>query len=268
MTAQATLFPLAADYNSVWLSDRCCIVADGDVRVVVNGGAPLIRYDKGDAVHERFAAALVVESGAAKVGAVLAAFAIDDSTLFRARERFREDGIEGLVPTKRGRPAGHTVEAAVVSRVVALRRGEGLSPERIGERLGLSRGRVRRILAREGVPKEIPETLPLTPAEDPSAVPDTVDMVGAPEVTTEERALVPEVTAEERAPVSETLVGMTPGPETTEQSAEAEVAAGVREPSAPPETQEIAAMCAALGATLDGETEVVFESGENVPMVL
>jgi hypothetical protein len=178
-----------------------------------------------------FAAALVVESGAASVGAVVRAFGLDDSTLFRARERFREGGIEALVPKKRGRPVGQTVEAAVVSRIVALR-GEGLSPERIGERLGLSRGRVRRVLAREGVPKEIPETLPLIPAMEPAQAPEASVQVG-------------------------------PAPEKKECSAEP---ASTSEPIAPPATQEIAAVYAGLGATPDGEAEVVFETRANVPM--
>ena len=59
-----------------WLSAGG-IDPDKDVRIVVVGGAPLFRYQAGDRVHERLAAALIAESGAAKVGVVLDAFCFE-----------------------------------------------------------------------------------------------------------------------------------------------------------------------------------------------
>jgi Transposase protein len=237
-----------AESRTQWLSARCCLQHDGELRVVVVGGAPLLHFAAGDRVHERLAAALIAESGAARVGAVLTAFGLDDATLWRARQRLQAGGVAALLPAKRGPQGPRTVRPAVARRIVALRH-QGVSEQRIADRLGLSRFSVRRVLKREGLGGEArpAEPLPLEAAGAPPAPAPAGDPGGAAPVEATETTPAP---GGPEMPVAEAR----PGPA-------AEPAAGAPRVGTP----ELAWLNAILGLTRDGEAEVVFESRRAVP---
>ena len=242
MRAQPESLPLPpSDPRVRWLSDRCCLQQDGELRLLVIGGAPLLRFAIGDGLQERLAASLVAESGAAPVGMVQEVFGLDDATLWRTRQRLREGGVEALLPAKRGPRGPWKARPVLVRRIVALR-GEGLSARRIAERVGLSRSRVQQIVAGAGgMAEEVPvPALPLE-VERSAASPvgaEAGDERGSPEPT---RSASP-----------------------TASGARVEAGDEAREaPRAP--TPEVAAAYALLGLSQDGEAEVVFESRPSLP---
>lgn len=245
MNKQGELPLLLFDSRFQWLGDRCCLQHEGDLRVVIIGGAPLLRFQVGDRLHEHLAATLIVESGAAKVGVVQEALALDDATLWRARQRFREGGVAALMPARRGPKGPSKVFPAVVRRLLKLRR-RGLSQREIAEQLSLSRRTVREVLAREGEASNSPaaETGSL-PLESP---------VG-------ERA---QQAVETPPPARQEAV---PSPVTACSPAVVEVAYETSESCGAPRagTPETAALYAMLGLSRDGEAEVVFESRTAVP---
>jgi len=261
-----------SESRTQWLSSRCCLQHDGDVRVVVIGGAPLLHMAVGDRVHERLAAAVIAESGAARVRAVLTAFGMDDATLWRARKRLQDGGVAALLPAKRGPRGPRKVRPAVGRRMVELRRS-GVSEQRIADRLGVSRFSVRRVLKREGVgadtearPAELwlpgegegaegMLAVPVRPGEEAGGLPaePRAEAVPAPAGAPE-----PEAGAEGVAAPDEEAAGPARLPDAVS------AAALVEGPRA--RTAELAWLDAMLGLTRDGESAIVFESRRAVPL--
>lgn len=252
VTAPRLPLPLpATEPRTEWLSQRCCLQQDGEVRVVVIGGVPLMHFEIGDRVHARLAAALIAESRAARVNAVQKAFALDDATLWRARQRLRAGGVAALIPAKRGPRGPWKVGPAVERRIVALRR-QGTSAQGIAARLGVSRFSVRRVLERAGEgPESSPvESLPL----GLEAAAGPAEFLGAPCGASAVETGTPE------APSSP---GETREPEARGPLAPADASRIVSRPR--PQTPELAWLEATLGLTRDGEAAVVFESRSAVP---
>ena len=215
--------------------------SEAELRVVVVGGAPLFRYVAGDRVHERLAAAVIAEAGAARVGAVLDAFGIDDATLWRARKRLQAEGVAGLIPVKRGPKGPSKIGDAMTKKILALQ-ATGLSGREIARRLSVSAFSVRRVLGgrelREGSKRdlalaEIVAGEPVSDGEreqENSAAPVTVD--------------APQPDAQDAQSLADLTIG--------QQVLRAE-------------TPEAAVLYAMLGMTTDGEAEVVFESQAAAP---
>ncbi|MDI6773344.1 MAG: hypothetical protein QME77_12270, partial [bacterium] len=250
MTPAPCSLPLPpVESRAQWLGPRCCLQHDGELRIVVIGGVPLLHFAAGDRVHARLAAALIAESQAARIGAVLAAFGLDDATLWRARQRLRAGGVTALVPVKRGPRGPWKVGRAIERRIVALR-ASGFSPQRIADRLGISRFSVRRVLERQG---EVPtpsaaEQMPLAAAADA-------------QMEAEAEAPAPARAEEPGAPAEGGSGTATGGPSAP---ADPTVVAPIEGPR--PQTPELAWLHAMVGLTRDGEAEVVFESRPAVPL--
>jgi hypothetical protein len=250
----------------IWLSSRCCVQDEGEWRVVVVGGAPLLRFAVGDQVEARLAAALIVEARAARVQIVLDTFGLDDAMLWRDRQRLREGGVAALVPSPRGPKGPSKVLPAVVKRMVALRK-TGLTLARIAQRLGLSETSVRTALKRAGVglPVAPRDTAPLFVPAAPGAslsvaTDDDDDASTAPTVTP---------AASTREGVADPLT--TPVPATAPPLAPPAVAAAAA-PAAPvgitmsrAATPTQAVVFALLGLSPDAEAEVVFQPRQGVP---
>lgn len=231
-SAESSLPLVSREDNTRWLGERCCMQSEGDLCVVVVGGAPLLRYVKGDRVHERLAAALIAESGVAKVGSLIDAFGIDDATLWRARRRLRAEGVAGLIPAKRGPKGPSKIDQAVARQILALDRQKHSGRE-IARRLSISPSSVRSVLASSGERERIT-------AEGSATVPCAdAATAEAPKVD----ALPVEALADPKADLE------------------------IRPVAAPfrAETPEAAALYAMLGMTKDGEAEVVFESQVAAP---
>ena len=230
--------------HAEWLSARCCLERDGGLRIVVIGGVPLFHYADGDRVSARLAAALIAESRAVRVGAVLQAFGLDDATLWRARQELRAGGVAALVPAKRGPRGPWKVDAALARHIRALH-AQGLSAQRIAERVGVSRTSVRRVVAEGGV---------------------TPDVLPAAQQSLELRADV-------QPPVRATSGAVPPAPIPTAASDVAGSASVPVEPAAPeavpgvppPLSPDVAWLEALWGQTPDGEAAMVFESRAAVP---
>ena len=239
-TASLPLPPVAS--HAEWLSARCCLEHDGELRIVVIGGVPLLHYPAADRVHARLAAALIAESRAARVGAVLRAFGLDDATLWRARQELRAGGVAALVPAKRGPRGPWKVGAALERRIVALHR-QGISPQRIAERVGVSRFSVRRVLERAGDALDV-QPAEQQPLEATAEVPP--EPPGPAAAPADAPASAPGTAAPPAAPSAVPAVAPEAGPQ--------------------PPTPELAWLEALLGQARDGEAAVVFESRPAVPL--
>jgi hypothetical protein len=288
-----SLFPPPTDCRTRWVGERCCVMQDGDLRAVVIGGAPLLRFEAGSRADELVAAALIVESGAARVGTVLEALKLDDATLWRAREKLRAEGVVGLIAAQRGPKGPSKLKPALRRRIVELRR-KGLSPGEIAKRLMVSPGSVRRVLKREGEEGEPnpPESAPL-PFESPAApagvAPSETLLSGepaspvesTPSAATSGETAGPAGSSEAEPTLPAQVVALAPAAEKalgTESGAGADApAASQAAPAVPsgtsgehprpprPETPDLAALYATLGLSREGEADVVFESRANVP---
>ena len=89
-----------------WLSDVCSLQDNGDECTVFIAGRPMLMFDARRDADRKLAAAQIADAEAAPVGAVLAAFGMDDATLWRARQNLAKHGVAGLVRRKTGRARG------------------------------------------------------------------------------------------------------------------------------------------------------------------
>lgn len=247
MTRLSPSLPLSPpDPRFLWLSSRCCVQQEGTLRLVILGGAPILRFEVGDQVQARLAAAMIAESGAAPVDAVLRAFAMDDVTLWRWRRRFREKGATALLRGKSGPKGPFKVRPGLVRRIVELDR-KGLSAQSIGNRVGVSSTSVRRALqSHGGSSQRVAEVvaLPLEKiSEKHQAKPGTQTLV--------------KILPSEKAEISASSMVAVVAPVEVVETLSSTV---VRAPS-----PEMAAVYAMLGLTPDGEAEVVFESRTELP---
>lgn len=231
-----------------WLSRDCAIRRDDDLVIVFVGDSPLFRFAVGDVLEARLVAALLAEAQAAPIGEIQAAFDVDDSTLWRARQQLTQGGVGEVLKAKRG-PKGPTkLQGAVLRRIVTLRR-RGHTLGQIGKRLSLSPTSVRRALDAAGEKDEdAPQTLPLdrvteeVPAAAVAGDPKDAESPTSGEVSPEPQA--PGVAGAPEAPVLGVPGGAVPASRAS--------------------TPEDARLYAMLGMAPDGEAEVVFTAAESV----
>ena len=91
----------------------------------------------------------LVETRSARHGEVAAAWGTEPETLRRWRRDYREFGVEGLVPAKRG-PKGPSKLTVEVVNEIGQRRAAGASMDAIAVAVGVSRDSVSRALASAG----------------------------------------------------------------------------------------------------------------------
>lgn len=230
-----------------WLSGRCCIQSDGECRVLVIGGAPLLRFDSNDRVQTRLAAVMVAESKAAPVMEVQRAFEMDEATLWRWRQKFRAEGATALLPSKSGPKGPSKLVPAIVRQMVALR-AAGLSDRKIGKRLGVAGRSVGRVLASAGSTKSPATAKQAGLALDVAAVKPAEQASTSPSIP-----VATVVAAQSSTAPSAPLVTASPIDDTMGTSSDC---AG---------SQEMASTLAMLGLTKDGEAEIVFETRQAVP---
>jgi hypothetical protein len=151
--------------GSVRVSDAADLVENVEGGAVFVWGMAVSCWDAGDIVGRRLAAVQLVATGAATQVEVAAGFGAGEATVQRWAAAWRRDGIDGLVPERKGprRPSKLTEE--MVAGIRALRAG-GASMDTIAEATGVSRNSVSRALAAAAEP------------EPPASAPDGGD-VGA-----------------------------------------------------------------------------------------
>jgi len=131
---------------AIVVNGRCIVVERSGVRSVLVNGVPVYRYDVSDKVAERVFVAQALELGYAKPRELEPAVSCSMRTLHRAHEQYVNDGLEGLVPKKRGPKAPRLGDR----REAMIRRwhAEGQSVSEMARRLEVSRGTVYNALRR------------------------------------------------------------------------------------------------------------------------
>ncbi len=128
-------------------------------------------WDAGDVVGRRLAAVQLVETGSARHGEVMAAFAIADVTLRSWRRVHGEGGVEALSPHRPGPKGPSKLTEAKVAEIVAAR-AQGTSMDTIAALTGLSRNSVSRALAAQApAAPSAPEPRQASPDLEPLARP-------------------------------------------------------------------------------------------------
>jgi len=116
--------------------------------VFVNGMATFA-FAADDVLGRRLAAVQLVEAKNASVGAVVAAFGVTQVTLWRWREAFAADGVEGLIPAPLGPKGPSKLTDHLAARIQALD-AQGRTLAVIAEQAGVSTATVRVALGRTG----------------------------------------------------------------------------------------------------------------------
>jgi hypothetical protein len=239
-----------------WLGPECGVHRSGDLIAVLVGGAALFRFDAGNQLDTRLAAAVLANSKAAPVQAILDAFGLDDATLWRTRQRLEKEGVSGLLKRKSGPKKPFKLVAPVVRQIITLRREKRLSARAIAVQLRMSHTAVLAALhaageASQDATAEAHESsaLPFVQQGVPGPLPDDAQ---APESETEPGAAI----IHDDHPVSDDAPA---GPLAT-SSARPPLPASKRAP-----TPEAARMYAQLGFSYDGEAEVVLEPQAGLP---
>jgi transposase len=151
----------------VWVNSRVSVGREGDLQVVFAGGIPLAQYVDGDLGSKRHAMVLLSETGLAQVNEVAKAFGTDRVTIFRNRQKYKQDGLSGLVPSKRG-PKGPSKLGAARDKKMLKLKEEGLPNTQIAQRLGVTEGAIRRRLKQlgyQGAAEGHQDKLALAPGE-------------------------------------------------------------------------------------------------------
>lgn len=267
------------DPQTRWLGPECAIHQSGDLIVVLVGGTPLFRFEAGSAPDTRLAAAVLANSKAASVQAILDGFGLDDATLWRARQRLEKEGVAGLLKRKTGPKKPFKLLAPVVRRISALRREKKLSARAIAVELRLSHTAVLAALhaagelsedsladahdtpplpfARENAPFASGEEQLQPPADGPARFDTTPAEAPAPPVAPAAVSPATAVVLEAPRELPDAASPLGPAPSS---SVRPPLPASKRAP-----TPEAAVLYAQLGLTYDGEAEVVFQAQDGLP---
>lgn len=116
--------------------------------VFVNGMATFA-FAADDVVGRRLAAVQLVQAKTASVGAVAAAFGVTQVTLWRWREAFAAEGVEGLIPAPLGPRGPSKLSEDLAARIRALD-AQGRTLAVIAGQTGVSTATVRVALGRTG----------------------------------------------------------------------------------------------------------------------
>ena len=125
------------------------LVETGEGGVVFVNGMATFAFAAADVVGRRLAAVQLVQAKTASVGAVTAAFGVTQVTLWRWREAFAADGVEGLIPAPLGPKGPSKLTDDLAAQIRALD-AEGLTLAAIAGQAGVSTATVRVALGRTG----------------------------------------------------------------------------------------------------------------------
>jgi transposase len=102
-------------------------------------------WQSGDGAGRRLAAVQLVTTGAAGQREVAEAFGVNENTVWRWRQAYVADGVEGLTAQRKGPRHASKLTGAKIAEIVAAR-AEGLSMAAIAARVGVSMNSVSRAL--------------------------------------------------------------------------------------------------------------------------
>lgn len=150
--------------GSVRVSDCADLIENDEGGAVFVWGMAVSCWDAGDVVGRRLAAVQLVATGAATQVEVAAGFGAGEATVQRWAAAWRREGIDGLVPERKGPRRPSKLTAEMVAGIRALRAG-GASMDTIAEATGVSRNSVSRALA-EAPTEPAPDAGPPSPGAD------------------------------------------------------------------------------------------------------
>lgn len=154
--------------GSVQVSAGVALTENDDGGAVFVWGMAVSCWDTGDVVGRRLAAVQLVATGAATQVEVGAGFGAGEATVQRWVAAWRRDGIDGLVPAKKGPRRPSKLTSEMVAGIKELRAG-GASMAAIAAATGVSRNSVSRALA-EGPPGPAPEPVRAASQDDAAAL--------------------------------------------------------------------------------------------------
>ena len=196
---QPALFPRLSDApaSTVVVNGACHIRENNEQRILLLHGVVTDRWHRDDDVAERLIAARLLELGHASAVEISDAFDTSRRTVFRARQAYVDDGVQGLVPKRRG-PKGPRLGA---SREATIARWyeAGLPNREMARRLAVSEGTVRNALRRLELPARRapppPEQLEI-PSQPSDVIKEVVETPGISPVEGESTGALQSVSAE------------------------------------------------------------------------
>ncbi|WP_449372222.1 putative transposase [Arthrobacter psychrolactophilus] len=172
MTTQTAL-PVLPDLGAVLMGERAALLENtSGGKVFINGQLAYV-WAAGQDGLRRLAASQLVDTGAAQVNEVAAAFGVNTESLRRWRKSLEGTGLMGLAPVKKGTKRPSLLTEAKAAEIRAVRAG-GASLRATAEATGVSTDTVRRAMAMTTT-AETPTTdaahdslVPLEAAEQPA----------------------------------------------------------------------------------------------------
>ena len=137
------------------VNGRCVIYEEEGICIVVVAGVPVHRFPRGDKLSRDLVIAQAIDGKWATGQELASAFGISIGTVVRIRRRWREGGVQGLLPKKPGPPQGQWLEEAE-QKAIRKWHEQGVSGREIGRRLKKAPGTVQKAIARMGLPPHRP----------------------------------------------------------------------------------------------------------------
>jgi DNA-binding MarR family transcriptional regulator len=126
---------------------RCEVTTIDGIVVVFVDGAPWMTFDKEDVACERLAMVQLAVRGVGTHEEIASAFGLKSLSVDRFRKAFREHGVTGLLPKKKG-PKGPRVTGGKIDHVIVAAKRAGQLTTDIAAKLGISRPAVTAALRR------------------------------------------------------------------------------------------------------------------------
>jgi transposase len=133
-------------------------------------------WEEGDKETERVCIAVLADRGLARQKDLARAFGVNRTTVYRLVRAWREHGVAGLRPKKRGPKGPRVAKGRCRRQIIALGRA-GYSVRAIAERLGLANETVYRVFRAEGLGSFAPQPQLFEPEE---AAPEAEEADAAP----------------------------------------------------------------------------------------
>ena len=169
--------------GTIVVNARCVVRVQGEHRLVLVSGIPLLHYAESDGMGKAQAIVSLVEQGWATQVEVARALGCTTRTIRRFQQRFQEGGLLAL-GRRGGYPVGRSRRPESRGRLVHRLKAEGLSHRAIAARIGITENAVRKTLLRLGWRPAPAPQLPLDapPASSPApCVPVAAGDVSSPE---------------------------------------------------------------------------------------
>ena len=131
------------DSGLVFINSRCVLRVEGDQRVVLMSGLPVLRWDADDEVAHAHAIVQLADAGWATQVEVACAFGCSERTVRRHQQRFADGGMAALA-TRAGWLPGRRRLSGRRRSLIGRLKSEGVSNREIAKRLGVDEKAIRK----------------------------------------------------------------------------------------------------------------------------